>query len=321
MDLNALIFEAASQIPRGMVSTYGDIARALGDVRASRAVGTVLAGNFPRPMVVPCHRVIYRDGRTGWYAGYGKGAERKTELLRSEGLRIVDGRVEDFERVHFKAFKVPSVLTGLAEEQERLRALVSENDDFSGPEYVAGLDVAYKGITGYSSLVKMRLKDLKVVEVRDHVAETKFPYIPSFLSYREMPLLRPLITGDERTVYLIDGQGRLHPRGFGIACHVGVCLAVPTVGAAKSLLQGKVEGEGRRAPVILNDDLSGYRLHPDGRTKTYVSVGHRVSLESAADLCERLMIKGVPEPLRLAHMRCGELARKGMEESGGACAS
>jgi len=320
VDLNSLIFEATSQIPQGMVSTYGDIARALGDVRASRAVGTVLAKN-PSPIVVPCHRVVFGDGRTGWYSGKGKGAERKKELLCSEGVRVADGRVEDFELVHFKAFKVPSVLLELAEEQERLRALVSESDDFSGPDYVAGLDVAYKGIIGYSSLVKMRLRDLKVVEVRDYVAEAKFPYIPSFLSYREMPLLRPLIGDDERTVYLIDGQGRLHPRSFGIACHVGVCLAVPTVGAAKSLLQGKVEGEGRRAPVILNDNPAGYRLHPDGRTETYVSVGHRVSLETAADLCERLMIKGVPEPLRLAHMRCGEMARKAKEGSGGACAS
>ena len=153
------------------------------------------------------------------------------------------------------------------------------------------------------------------------VEEAKFPYIPSFLSYRELPLLRPLICTDERTVYLIDGQGRLHPRGFGIACHVGVCLDVPTIGAAKSLLQGKVEGDGRRAPVIMNDKPVGCRLHPAGRTRTYVSVGHRVSLETAADLCERLMIKGVPEPLRLAHMRCGEMARKAKDTSGGACAS
>ncbi len=312
VDLNRLIFEATSQIPEGMVSTYGDIARGLGDVRASRAVGTVLARN-PTPIVVPCHRVVYGDGRTGWYNGQGKGAERKMELLRSEGVRIADGRVEDFEQVHFKSFKIPSILRELAEEQERLRALISEGDDFTGPEYVAGLDVAYQGIVGHASLVKMRLKDLKVVEERDFSAEAKFPYVPSYLSYREMPLLRKLIDRDDRTVYLIDGQGRLHPRGFGIACQVGVCLDVPTVGAAKSLLQGKVEGDGRRAPVRLNGRFVGYQIHPNGRTRTYVSVGNRVSLETAADLCDRLMIKGAPEPLRLAHMRCGENARKAKE--------
>jgi deoxyribonuclease V len=309
VDLNRSIFDATSQIPKGMVSTYGDIAKGLGDVRASRAVGTVLAKN-PRPIVVPCHRVVYGDGRTGWYDGHGKGASRKMELLRSEGVKIVDGTVEDFERVRFKNFKIPSILKDLAEEQERLQSQVVETDDYSGPDYVVGLDVAYEGTVGHASMVKMRLRDLKVVEERDFSAEAVFPYIPSYLSYRELPLLRHLIDGEDSTIYLIDGQGRLHPRGFGIACQVGVCMDVPTIGAAKSLLQGKVEGEGRRVPVSLNGRTIGYQLHPKGRTKTFVSVGNRISLESAVDICDGLMIKGVPEPLRLAHMRCGEMARK-----------
>ncbi len=310
VDLNHLIFEAAAQIPKGMVSTYGDIAKALGDVKASRAVGTVLASNFSRPFTVPCHRIVYGDGRTGWYAGHGKGAEKKISLLRSEGVKIADGQVEDFERARFKAFKIAPILKELAEEQQRLRGLISDEDDFSRPEFIAGLDVAYQGAVGHASLVKMRLDDLKVVEERDFSAEARFPYIPSYLGYRELPLLRHLIDDDGTTVYLIDGQGRLHPRGFGIACQVGVCLDIPTVGAAKSLLQGKVEGEGSRAPVSLNGRSIGWQLHPKGRTKTYVSVGNRISLETAVDICERLMIKGVPEPLRLAHIRCGEIARK-----------
>jgi deoxyribonuclease V len=254
--------------------------------------------------------VVYGDGRTGWYDGHGKGADRKIELLRSEGVKIADGRVEDFERVHFKTFNVPSILKDLAGEQERLRWLVTESDDFSGPEYVAGLDVAYEGVIGHGSLVKIRLKDFKVVEERDFSAETMFPYIPSYLSYRELPLLRHLIDDDEGTIYLIDGQGRLHPRGFGIACQVGVCLDVPTIGAAKSLLQGTMEGNDCRAPIRLKGEVIGYQLHPKGKTRTYVSVGNRISLGTAVDICDRLMIKGVPEPLRLAHMRCSEIARK-----------
>ncbi len=309
VDLNRMILEATAQIPKGMVSTYGDIAKALGDVRAARAVGTVLAKN-PRPFIVPCHRVVYGDGRTGWYDGHGKGADRKMELLRSESLEIVDGRVEDFERVRFSAFNIPSILKDLIEEQKRLQALVVEKDDFSDLEFVAGLDVAYDGVIGYASIVKMRLGDLKVVEERDFSAEVKFPYIPSYLGNRELPLLRHLIQRDEGTVCLIDGQGRLHPRGFGIACQVGVCLSVPTIGAAKSLLLGNVEGDGRRAPIRLSGRLIGYQLHPEGRTRTYVSVGNRISLETATSICDGLMINGVPEPLRLAHIRCEEFAKK-----------
>jgi deoxyribonuclease V len=314
-----MILNATSQIPKGMVSTYGGIAKALGDVRASRAVGTVLAKN-PRPFVVPCHRVVYGDGRTGWYGGIRNGADRKLELLRAEGVKVVDGRVEDFERVHFSKFRIPSILKDLAREQERLQALVIERDDFSGPEFIAGLDVAYEGTIGHASMVKIRLSDLKVVDEADFSAEARFPYIPSYLSYRELPLLRHLIHNDEGTIYLIDGQGQLHPRGFGIACHVGVCLDVPTIGAAKSLLQGNVEGEGHKAPIRLNGRLLGCQLHPEGRARTYVSVGHRVSLKTATEICNGLMVRGVPEPLRLAHIRCGELARKA-KRGKGICAS
>ena len=110
-----------------MVSTYGDIAKALGDVRASRAVGTVLASNFSRPIAVPCHRVVYGDGRTGWYAGHGKGRgeeDRAAPVRGRRGSSMAGSRTSSGS--HFKAFKIPSNLKELAEEQERLQGLVSE---------------------------------------------------------------------------------------------------------------------------------------------------------------------------------------------------
>ncbi len=93
-------YDLLKQIPTGKVTTYTDIAHALGG-KAYRAVGTAMNKN-PNPIIVPCHRVVNSDGRLGNYAF---GCERKQQLLESEGVCVVGGRVEDFEQVRFR-FKV-----------------------------------------------------------------------------------------------------------------------------------------------------------------------------------------------------------------------
>jgi len=80
-DFDRLVYEAVSQIPRGMVSTYGDVARAMGDVKASREVGITLSRN-PRPIVVPCHRIVAQDASLG---GFSCGLPMKRKLLALEG--------------------------------------------------------------------------------------------------------------------------------------------------------------------------------------------------------------------------------------------
>ncbi len=89
------------QIPEGRVTTYKAIAEALG-TKAYRAVGRAMGAN-PDPVIVPCHRVVASDGTLG---GYALGLERKIALLESEGLRIGQGRVEDFKTVFWSAFSV-----------------------------------------------------------------------------------------------------------------------------------------------------------------------------------------------------------------------
>jgi len=90
-------YDLLRQIPSGRVTTYAEIAHALGG-KAYRAVGTAMNKN-PHPVIVPCHRVVNADGRLGKYAF---GCERKQQLLESEGLVIVDGKVQDFEQVLFR---------------------------------------------------------------------------------------------------------------------------------------------------------------------------------------------------------------------------
>jgi methylated-DNA-[protein]-cysteine S-methyltransferase len=91
------VYNLLLKIPAGKVSTYGDIAKALGYPKAARLVGQILHAN-PNPVIVPCHRVIHSDGRLG---GYAYGSERKRELLENEGIRFregLEGYLEEFQK-------------------------------------------------------------------------------------------------------------------------------------------------------------------------------------------------------------------------------
>lgn len=92
MTFSQTVYEYLKTIPRGKVVTYGMIARAIGRPRASRQVGNALHRN-PAPVVVPCHRVVNREGRLAPAFAFG-GAEKQAELLRAEGVEVVDGYVD-----------------------------------------------------------------------------------------------------------------------------------------------------------------------------------------------------------------------------------
>jgi methylated-DNA-[protein]-cysteine S-methyltransferase len=88
------VYDIVAQIPVGKVTTYGDIARALGHPRASRLIGRILNKN-PNPIVTPCHRVIKSDGSIG---GYAFGKVRKKDLLKKEGLCFIGDGTAEFEK-------------------------------------------------------------------------------------------------------------------------------------------------------------------------------------------------------------------------------
>ena len=90
-------YRLVSKIPRGKVTTYKEIAEALG-IRGYRVVGMLLSKN-PKPIEIPCHRVVKSNGEVG---GYIMGVEKKVELLRSEGIPVENGRIVDFERYFFR---------------------------------------------------------------------------------------------------------------------------------------------------------------------------------------------------------------------------
>lgn len=89
------VYDLLLQIPAGKVSTYGDLAKALGNPSSSRIIGRILGKN-PNPIKVPCHRVVMSDGKVG---GYFYGSDKKKELLEKEGISFTNGIVSNFKNV------------------------------------------------------------------------------------------------------------------------------------------------------------------------------------------------------------------------------
>jgi deoxyribonuclease V len=197
--------------------------------------------------------------------------------------------------------------------QRRLAERVERADRLGVVRTVGGLDLGFPrgedgAERGRAALVVLRLPGLDVVEERVVERPVAFPYVPGLLSFREAPVgLAAVEALDARPdVLLVDGQGYAHPRRFGIACHLGVLLDLPTVGCAKSILVGRAAEPGPDpgdwTPLIDRGETVGAALRTRPKTTPiYVSVGHRISLESAVALVMRCA-RGyrLPEPTRLA---------------------
>ncbi|KAF3885588.1 MULTISPECIES: deoxyribonuclease V [Nostocales] len=195
--------------------------------------------------------------------------------------------------------------------QEELQSEVIVEDNFKQPlQYVAGVDMAFEedGAISRAAVAVLSFPDLQLQETSIARRPTTFPYIPGFLSFREIPavldaLEKITISPD---IILCDGQGIAHPRRFGIACHLGLIMDMPTIGVAKSLLIGKHEDlpetRGSWQPLMHKGETVGAVLRTrTGVKPVYVSSGHRVSLPTAIDCVLRCTTKyRLPETTRLA---------------------
>jgi deoxyribonuclease V len=206
--------------------------------------------------------------------------------------------------------------------QERLRCEVVERDALpSRVRFVAGADVSYdrKSPLLFAAVVVLDPSRLEIVEVASTSGRATFPYVPGYLSFRELP---PLLEAFAKLrtrpdLVVCDGHGRAHPRRFGFACHLGVALDLPSIGFAKSRLVGEHAEPGRRrgAHVALRDggEVIGEVVRTrEGVAPVYVSIGHRVSLATARRWVLRLAPRfRVPEPVRAAHAEANRLRREG----------
>ena len=145
-----------------------------------------------------------------------------------------------------------------------------------------------------------------------------FPYISGFLSFREAPAYLAALAelSQQPDLLLVDGQGIAHPRGLGIAAHLGVYLDVPSIGVAKTRLYGKAVGElaeeiGSAVPLEAKGEQIGWVYRSRTKVKPlYLSPGHKVGMQEVLDFVKNLPGKTkLPEPLRQAHNWAGQ-ARK-----------
>jgi len=311
IDLEEEVRKLVAQVPMGMVTTYGHVAKALGDVVASRFVGKVMSENEDI-VRVPCRRVVNSDGRLGGYTGGGTPAKKRD--LEVEGIEIEGDKIIDFEKRLFTDFKTTFPLRAFRKIQIHHARNLTLEDDFDKDVLIAGADVAYKDNRAFGALVIFDGKEHEIRDVFTIRMNASFPYIPTYLTFREFPIVAKLLEKVDRDEIMLiyDGNGIIHPLGFGIASHVGVLLDIPTIGVAKKLLCGSVVGNGKYRKVMLERRLMGYAVTGDSwRSPVYLSPGHRVSTNSSLKLLKRNWIHRIPEPVRIAHIEAEKRKRGG----------
>jgi deoxyribonuclease V len=305
-DLECELRGLLKQIPAGKVATCGMLAKALGSAPAAKWVGH-FALHHPHDDACNCHRIVRAHGELG---GYVTGAMNvKISRLQQEGVAIRGGAI-DLARFGFEDFASEFPLVKLREIQEKLARNISIRPRKNMPKFIGGVDVAYPSseeATAAYALVETETGR----PIWSHVVRrpVRFPYISSFLSFRELPILLDLVAevraaGKMAEVLLVDGSGLLHPRHAGAASHLGVAAGVPTIGVTKKLLCGEVDIAAMQPlesrPVKLENRLLGLAIRPTAGSlrPIFISPGHRVDLTFTEQVIRQMLLgRRLPEPL------------------------
>jgi len=305
-DLTCRLHELIAQVPAGRVTTCGALAEALGSPVAARWVGQFTL-EHDHAAGCPCHRVVRAEGKIGPYIEGG--IELKIRRLAAEGIDVHAAAV-DLTRYGFDALVSDRPLEELRRVQEALLEKVSLRPRRRMPKLVGGVDVSYpRGGEGVAAYALVETGSGRLIWSTTIRRPVKFPYITSYLAFRELPILLELLAevraaGRIAPVLLVDGSGILHQRHAGIATHLGVAARLPTIGVTKKLLCGQVELEGmgveESRPVVYDDRLIGVALRTGQRSRQpiFVSPGHLLDVAFAERLVRRLLRgRRLPEPL------------------------
>jgi deoxyribonuclease V len=203
--------------------------------------------------------------------------------------------------------------------QSRLALQVRLKPLPEGIRLVAGGDVGYcRGLSvAVAALAVYSFPNLEIKDLVQHQAKIPYPYSPGLLAFREIPLLLEAFQrlAELPDVVLCDGQGIAHPRGLGLASHLGLWLDLPTVGCAKTRLVGRHGKVGSRRgqyrSLIHRDQGVGVVLRTRTNVKPlYVSPGHLAEVDSSRRLVEQCCLRTrLPEPIRRAHLTVQRLVR------------
>jgi deoxyribonuclease V len=209
------------------------------------------------------------------------------------------------ENIHWPENAADAVIV-----QNELRNKTRIENDFGEIEIIAGVDVSYdiKSNLTRAFIVLVDYKTLKPVTSVKAVQPTNFPYIPGFLSFREIPAILEALKLLPQTpdLLMVDGQGIAHPRRMGIAAHLGVLTDMPSIGVAKSRLTGHYTEpgphKGGQSPLMYKQEKIGTVLRSKDNVKPlFISPGHRVDQDTAIDITMHCLTKyRLPEPTRIA---------------------
>lgn len=205
----------------------------------------------------------------------------------------------------------PTTITDAKQVQQELVSCVIRNNELTEVNYVAGVDVGFEdgGKTTRAAVAVLKFPGLELHEKVITRIPTCFPYVPGYLSFRELPGVLKALSKLQTTPDLIlcDGQGIAHPRRFGLACHLGVVTGLPTIGVAKSRLFGTYTEpgptKGEWEPLFDKKETIGAVLRTRNNVKPlFISIGHRVTLETSIDYVLKCTTRyRLPETTRWAH--------------------
>ena len=204
--------------------------------------------------------------------------------------------------------------------QKELRSRLDLTKLPSPIRYVAGADVSFSRKSGriWAGVVVFSFPELLKIEEKWIQDKVRFPYIPGLLSFREIPVLlgalKRLKTDPE--LIICDGQGIAHPRGLGLASHLGLLVDRATIGCAKSRLVGEFSGvkeeKGSYAPLWYKEQMVGAVVRTRRGVKPlFISPGNRITLDESVKIVLECCGKyRVPEPTRQAHLLVSGLRRR-----------
>ncbi len=309
LDMEKWTGTIVSSIPKGKVISFGCIARALGTLNASRSVGSIIAAMSDD---LPRHRVVYSDGRV---------PDSSLDLLERE---VDPVRKNDGIHVH------PDIMiTGIGMDDppftslKENQLLMAERPKGSknGSMDLAGIDISSKGEDHICAVCSTDLQG-KVKGRYCYRGRPGIPYVSGFLFYREGPLILPAVrkaldngTIDRDTLLVMDGNGRIHPRFYGIACQVGTALDMKTCGVAKRLMCGSLsEWESmsdteEKASVFIHGKLKGYASRNRNGSPIFISTGNRTDLDQVFDTLSMTKVGRLPNPIREAHNEANRFRR------------
>ena len=234
--------------------------------------------------------------------------------------------------------KEPEILENWRKEQDALKLKLikddfynfnldnTNNDNITELKYIAGMDIsASKHIENVAvSALIVCDRDLKIVYEDYQLVEMKEPYVPGFLAFREVNLLVNLINDLKKNapeympqVILVDGNGILHVKGFGLACHLGVLVDIPTIGCSKNVF--KIDGIDKiKVKEIANKFLNkggdyypligdsgeqwgwAFRSNDESKNPMIISLGHKISNETSMKIVKLCTIHRIPQPIRFS---------------------